>query len=391
MADSEGRRPTRRAGSQPRRRRERSGPSPTPRRGGAAAGGAGAAALLHGKPARLGLGILFAVILALVIVLVVRDCQRNALENSYTDYLNGVAQIVQRSADQGKELRQVMVNTQGQNPHQLRQSIQSIATEAEGLVDEARNLSPPDALAQPQGSLVTLLQYRVSGLTKLADDLPTLLQADNEDFKAKGIADQMKRFLASDIIYQESFERPAGAAMERDRITGVEVPSLQPFLGSNDTLATAEGAKTLLSGLERTGGGGENGDEPPGEGNLRGTGIAAVEVMPAGLRLDAGTPTTIGPHNQLQWRVTVENSGDFVESGVVVRASFSYSSDPNQPEVQEQSIPAINPGEQVAVTLDGPTNIDWGVEGNLVIEVEPVPGETFTENNTASFQVTIAL
>jgi hypothetical protein len=87
-------------GRRPPRGRSRSG------RGGDAVGG-GAAALRQPRM-RLALAIAFAAILILVIVLVVRDCQRSQLEDSYTSYLNDVSAIVATSAEQGKQLRQIM-------------------------------------------------------------------------------------------------------------------------------------------------------------------------------------------------------------------------------------------------------------------------------------------
>lgn len=356
----------------------------------AASGGAGG--LLANPRARLGLGILFALILVLVVTLVVRDCQRSQLEDSYGSYLNSVAQIVSTSADQGQELRDVLSNSEGLRPPQLRERITAIGTQAQALVTQAEELSPPGALSESQASLVTLLQYRVAGLTGLAEGLPTLLAAEDDDFKAGGIAEQMQRFLASDVIYVDSFAAPARAAMEGDDITGVEVPRLLPFL-ANDALATTDGAKSLLPGLQRTaaaGGGGGN-DEEPGEGNLRGNSLVQTEALPSQTRLSPTQATTIEASENLEWRVTVRNSGDFVENDVIVRATFSYPDAPTAGQTREASIPTIEPGQDVAITIPGPSEVDYRAQGNLQIEIVAVPGEAVTDNNRAEYQVQIAL
>jgi len=353
--------------------------------------GTGGAAILQNPKARLGLGVLFAVILILVITLVVRDCQRNQLEDSYTGYLNSVAQIVTTSADQGQELRQVLSNTEGLKPPQLRAAIQDIGNQGQALVDQAEALDPPGALSRPHGSLVSLLQYRVTGLNQLASNLPTLLQNDDDDFKARGIAQQMQRFLASDVIYEDSFATPARAAMADDDITGVEVPKLQPFL-AKDALATAAGAKSLLPALQRTApaDGADGGDDAGG--NLRGTGLVKTEALPSETRLAPGSVTTVEASENLEWRVSVENGGDFAETNVVVKATFSYPDAPNDGEVREASIPSIQPGEVVSINIPGPTeNIDYREQGNLVIEIAAVPQESNTDNNRAEYPVKIAL
>jgi hypothetical protein len=356
--------------------------------GGGRRGTPSGGALLQNPRARLVLGIVFAVILALVVLLVVRDCQRSQLESSYTDYLNSVAQIVQTSADQGRELREVLSNTEGLTPPQLRQRVAEINAQAEALVVQAEDLGPPGALSQSQASLVTLLQYRVNGLTNLAANLPTLLQAQEENFTAGGIAQQMQRFLASDVIYEDSFAAPARAAMEADDITGVEVPALQPFL-ANDTLATTEGAKALLPGLRRTAA--TDGTGEPTAGNLRGNSLVQTEALPSETRLSASAPTTVEASENLKWRVTVRNSGDFVETNVVVTATFSYPNAPNDAEKREGSIPTIEPGQEVSIEIPGPSNIDYREQGNLVIEITPVQGESVIDNNRAEYPVKIAL
>lgn len=384
-----------RGGGATRSARPKRGGSSAGRRGGGRARSAkaasGAGGLLANPRARLGLGILFAIILVLVITLVVRDCQRSQLEDSYTSYLNSVAQIVSTSADQGQELRDVLSNSEGLRPPQLRERISAIGTQAQELVTQAEDLDPPGALSESQSSLVTLLQYRVAGLTGLAEGLPTLLAAEDDDFKAGGIAEQMQRFLASDVIYEDSFAAPARSAMEADDITGVEVPRLLPFL-ANDDLATADGAMTLLPGLQRTAAAGDDADgDGSADGNLRGNSLVQTEALPSETRLSPTDVTTVEASESLEWRVTVRNSGDFVENEVVVRATFTYPDQPNAGQTREASIPTIEPGQDVTITLPGPTEVDYRAQGNLLIEILPVPGEAVIDNNSAEYRVQIAL
>ncbi len=133
--------------------------------GGGSRGGSGGGgiAVLQGPRGRLILGIAFAVVLVIVIALVVKDCQRSQLEDSYTSYINGVSQIATKSAAQGAALRQVMANPRGDKPPVLQAKINAIAKSAQGLVDQAEDLDPPGALKGAQASLVTALEYRVTG------------------------------------------------------------------------------------------------------------------------------------------------------------------------------------------------------------------------------------
>jgi hypothetical protein len=382
LADEPRSRP-RRSSSRSRGARPRGGRS---RRGGRGGGGGGAVAL-QGPRGRLLLGIAFAVILVVVIVFVVKECQRNQLEDSYTSYLNDVAGIVTQSAEQGTRLRQVMANQRGDRPPQLKAKIQAIAGDARGLVDRAEDLDPPGALSGAQRSFVTALEYRVTGLSLLSQNLTALLQSNDQEFTALGLADGMQRFLASDVIYADSFEGPARAALEKDDITGIQVPKGQAFL-PNPALAAEDGAKTLIPGLRRRGAQQGGGDS---SGNLKGTSLVMTEAVPSGQRLAPGSVTTVQASDQLKWKITIENGGDFTETGVVVTATFSYPGTPNDAESKETSVSTIDPGDSTSVEIPGPTNPVFGEQGTLMVEIEPVSGETNTDNNRAEYPVKITI
>ncbi len=359
---------------------------------GARGGGTGGAAVLQHPRARLLLLIAFAVVLVVVIALVVKDCQRSQLEDSYTQYINGVAQVVTKSATQGSDLRKVMSNPRGDKPPQLKAKIAALAKEAQALMDQADGLDPPGSLSTPQRSLVNgVLAYRVTGLQTLAENLPTLLQGSDPQTKASGIAQSMKRFLASDVIYEDSFVGPAQEALKKDDISGVKVPPLQPFL-PNPALASPEGAKTLLPALQRVAGSSGSGTSTT-TGNLRGLSLESTVAAPSDTRLTPGETASVQSTELLKWQVTVKNGGDFDESNVIVRASFSYPATPNDVETREVSIPSIASGESTTVSIDGPSadKIVFGDQGTLKIEVVPVTGETRTDNNSAEYPVKITI
>ena len=375
--------------------RSRAGRGGRPRSGGGrggAGGGAGALALDPGRR-RLLLMIAFAVVLVVIILFVVKDCRRNQLEDSYTQYINGVAQLVTKSAAQGADLRKVMANQRGEKPPQLKAEIAALAKEAQALVNQADGLDPPGSLATPQRSLVNgVLAYRVTGLTTLAENLPTLLQGSDAQTKASGISQSMKRFLASDVIYEDSFVGPATEALKKDDITGVKVPPLQPFL-PNPALASPEGAKTLLPALQRVSGSSGSSGSSSTTGNLRGLSLESTVASPSDTRLTPGQTASVQSTELLKWQVTVKNGGDFDESNVVVRASFSYPATPNDVQTREVSIPSIASGASTTVSIDGPSadKITFGDQGTLRIDVVPVTGETRTDNNSAEYPVKITI
>jgi hypothetical protein len=203
----------------------------------------------------------------------------------------------------------------------------------------------------------------------------------------------MQRFLASDVIYEDSFKGPAIQALEDDDITGIEVPALQPFL-PNASYASPDGAKSLIPDLQRrtaaSGGGGNDGGN---SGNLRGTSLEATVALPSETRLTPGDVTTVQTSELLKWSVTVKNGGDFDEKDLVVRASFSYPGTPNDVDTREVPIAALASGESTTVEIPGPSSdkVVFGEQGNLLIEVDPVTGETSIDNNKAEYAVKITV
>ena len=91
----------------------------------------------------------------------------------------------------------------------------------------------------------------------------------------------------------------------------------------------------------------------------------------------------------LAFQVTVQNSGDFQEFNVGVTLTIQKSP---KPIVLRKKISVINAGETRTVTF---TNIDinglFGLPTTIKVDVEPVPGEGTTTNNSAEYKVIFSL
>ncbi|MCU0306308.1 MAG: DUF11 domain-containing protein [Thermoleophilia bacterium] len=361
-------------------------------RGGSSRGsrppGKGGAAVLQQPGVRIALGAVFLVVLILVITLVVQDCRRNQLVDSYRSYVNGATQISADSSKQGDQLQTILANRNGERPADLQARVNQLAAQAQRLVDRAEALDPPGSLDAPNQSLVTALQYRVIGLRAVADAIPTVVQSRNQTNASAILAEAMQRFLASDVIFEDSFAGPAKQALADDDVTGIQVPEREYFLGgSRANQASPSGARQLIPALQRTGG--TTTTDGTTTGGVRGTALDSVEAVPEGVTLEAGSTTTIQASEQLQWKVTVSNGGDFQVNGVIVRATFASAASPNGAQTVEKEIPTIAPGENATVNLPGPKSPTFGEESTLKVQVVPVAGETRVDNNQAEYPVKI--
>lgn len=337
---------------------------------------------------RIALAAVGLVIVILVLTLAIQDCRRGQLEDSYKSYMGDVTTVVGASVKEGDALQEVLANTTGAKPQELQVQVRDIATKAQGLVGQAEGLSPPDTLLAPNQSLVTALQYRVTGLRALADSLPSVVDSKNRAYSSATLASAMQRFLASDIIYQDSFVGPAKQALADADVTGVQVPDRDLFLsGVRADQASPTGAAQLIPALQRTGGSATTTDGSTA--GVHGTGIVSVQALPEGVDLAADSETTIKASDKLQWQVTVENAGDFQENAVIVRVTFASDANPKAAQTAEKEIPQIAAGAQQIVTLPGPKSPTFGEASRLKVEVVAVPNEKRTDNNRAEYPVKI--
>lgn len=384
----------------PRRARSRASGSRSSSRSGRRGrrGGRGGGLSIPPPSTRL-LGIVVAAIaLAVVVTLVVRDCQRDQLVDSYKTYVADATVIVDDSAEQGNLLRSILNNNQSQDANQLQTRVKQLANQSQALVDRADALSPPGKLKAAHRSLVTALEFRTGSLNGLAADLPEIIRSDQANFGATQLATRMQRFLASDVIYIDSFVGPADLALSEDNISGVEVPRGDDarFLPGNTTsFASPSGAQSMIPNLKsgttaQSGNAGGSDTDDDQTGALRGLELISVEALPSGQTLSTSTETAVD-NSGLIWRVTVENGGDFDESGVNVVVTLSYDDNPADTWSLTRAIDFIQSKQQTTLDFSQGGEPRLGESGRLSVEVEPVENETTTANNSAGYPVKITV
>ena len=117
----------------------------------------------------------------------------------------------------------------------------------------------------------------------------------------------------------------------------------------------------------------------------RGTGIVSTKVLP-NHELSTETTNTVQLSTDLTFAVTVQNSGCAQEVGVKVRLTVQQSP---RPITAQRTIDLIDQGDEATVEFNElqsrSPQLDQGT--SLTVEVDPVPGESNTNNNTASYPV----
>jgi len=229
-----------------------------------------------------------------------------------------------------------------------------------------------------------VLSLRASGLSRLADAFRQTATAKNATAAGGLIASQARLLVASDVFWDFYFKEPTQRELERQGISDVGgVPGSVVF--PNPDLASTQAMMTVWQRVHGAATGGTAGGK-------HGSALGAVKALPDGKTLTAGATAStneITASTDLAFQVTVEDSGDFQEFNVGVTLTIQKSP---KPIVLRKKIPVINAGETKTVTF---TNIDinglFGLPTTVKVDIEPVPGETTTTNNSAEYKVIFSL
>ncbi len=333
---------------------------------------------------RLAALIVAAIAIAVVLVLWVNSCRGNSAKDAYASYMKDVSGVTQESASVGKSLT-TLLTTPGVTLDQIDSKLGGLAKQQQQVVQRAQDLQPPGPLSDEQQSLVDAMQLRASGLTGLQGAFAQVQPASDKDEAGTLLAEQAKRLLAADVVYEDLFKARSQEVMKQQGITGVAVPEA-PFLGDGD-LATQSSLSEIVNRIN-SGGTGSTTDSGDTSTGLHGNQLVSTQWQPNGETLSPDNENTIIVTDDLSFQVIVRNSGDFQETQVKVTLTILLP----DPIKQVQTIDLIDPGQTKTATFTGFNGInDFAEVVTLKTTVEPVPGEQKTENNTVEYPVIFSI
>lgn len=315
------------------------------------------------------------VLLIVLLVLGVRGCLDARKERAFRDYASDVNELAVSSAQQSEAFF-TLLREGGQTPVEIEQQINGFRSEAEQLVERAKDLDVPDELKTANRYFVDALEFRRDGLAEIGESIPTALGDEGRSEATARIAAQMLQFLASDVIMiQRVFPNLRRPLDEEGLLAQVTLPSGEQasFLPDTDWLDP----ETVADRISRIrGGGGGDGEVAPG---LHGTGITGVTVQPTGATIAAGGAVELPATEDLQIQVSVQNQGEHEERNVTVRVTISGAGDPLR---FEETIDAIAAGATEQVNIPIAETPPTGRPVEIEIVSERVPGEENLDNNS---------
>ena len=322
--------------------------------------------------------ISFLILLVVVLVFVIKSCASDNKHDLYADYIGEVDGIADRSRQIGSSLNQTLTAT-GRKETELESRIDGLAAQASQEANRAKSIDPPGALRTEQAHLIEIMELRASALRRLADAFRKTATARNATTSGRLLAEQIRLLVASDVNWDFYFREPTINELKKQNVSGVNVPA--STLISNPDLASTQAMATVWTRVH----GAATGGTPGGN---HGSALVSVTALPDDKQLDRDAENTITASTDLAFRVVVQDSGDFQEFNVQVTLTIQKS--PNSI-VKRKTIPLINAGEQKTLTFTNLGPPPFGVPTTVKVDVQPVPGEKTTSNNSAEYRVIFSL
>jgi phage tail protein X len=324
--------------------------------------------------------IAFLILAVIVIVFLARGCASNSKQSTYASYMDKVRTLANSSGQLGRRLNRDLTGT-GIKEATLEANIRGLADQQSQLADEAKTITPPGPLHNEHDHLIEVLQLRASGLSRLADAFAQTAKAKDANQAGQLLAAQARLLVASDVNWDFYFRNASQTVLKQQNVTGVTVPDSN-VITNPDLVASSQAMATVWQRIHGT----RAGTSTPA-GN-HGSALISVTALPDNKQLSTTSETTVTASTDLAFRAVVQDSGDFQEFNVKVTLTIARTP---KAITQTQTIPIINAGEQKTVTFKDLGAPPYAVPTTVKVDVQPVPGEKTTSNNSAEYRVIFSL
>jgi hypothetical protein len=332
-------------------------------------GGAGQRPFLARRLLFLGI----AVGLIILVVIGVRGCLDARKERNYDNYVRDLVAITAESQALSEQFFKRLQNPGDLSELDFKAEISNDRSTAESLLDRVEGLGTPGELAEAQSELELAFELRRDGIAGTAEQISTALGNDPTEAIDR-IAEYMRYFLASDVLYKRSRDE-IEVAFEEAAITQKEsLPETNFLPDPIEEWLDPTALRTTLAGVA-----GSSADVAPG---LHGLELAETQVN--GTILTPDSTNTISGGGPYELEVSAQNQGENDEVDVPI--TFSLSGDAEAIE-GEGAIAKINAGLTKSGTIEISPDPSSGDELTLEVTAGPVDGEELVENNTSTYTV----
>ena len=308
----------------------------------------------------------------ILLIFGVKGCLDSRKDRAFRDYAADVNAIVGESNNLANNLFEALSRPRNAEALDVQNEVNALATDAEQLVERARDTDHPDELNGAHRWVVDTLEFRRDALKNIAQRIPAALGERGRKPAIESIAAQMQMFLASDVMYsQRAIPELQREFNDRNIDERFRQSRSLPDLGWLDPETVDTRLSRITTGQQAA---------TPG---IHGTGLQGVSVKPAGTALSEDGVNRIAATDGLTFDVEVQNQGESEETNVPVTVSIK-----NGKQIQlEQTISRIAAGDAQTVSVPITPAPTTGAVSEVTVAVTAVPGEKVKDNNRATYQV----
>ncbi len=309
-----------------------------------------------------------ALVVLILVVLGVKGCLDARARSALSDYASNVEQIVNETSQTSKAFFGKLEEPGNLSVTEFSDQVQTDRNAIDALLGRVEALGAPGEMSSAQKSLEIVYELRASAMDTIASKMKTALGEAGAQQATAAITRQMQKLLASDVTYEAVTRPEINGTLEDNGIEDHKVPKSTFVPDGTKWLDEAEVSKALGQVSGSTAGTVTEG--------THGLGLVAVRIGES--ELVPETLNSVVVEGTPEIEVEVENQGESTENGITVVVTA------NGHETTEE-ISSLEVG--VAETAVVPLTPAPKGETELEIEVEPVPGEEFTDNNKATYIV----
>jgi hypothetical protein len=311
-----------------------------------------------------------ALVVLILIVLGVKGCLDARARGALSDYARSVNQVVTETNQTSKRFFDKLEDPGSLSVTEFTGEVNADRSAMDNYAARIESLGAPGEMSSAQKSLELAYGLRAAAMDGIAERMPTALGEAGAPRATAGIAREMQKLLASDVIYETVTRPEIDGTLSDNGVSGDDVPKSTFLPGGTKWLDENE----VQSALGKVSGS-SGGEETAGPG-VHGLGLMAVRVNEAELTPEA--PNSVAVEGTPEIEVEVQNQGESTENGITVVVIAGNKETTGE-------ISALEAGASDVATI--PLTPAPSGETELEVKVEPVPGEQFAENNEATYSV----
>lgn len=317
---------------------------------------------------RRGLALGGGLILLILIVLGIKGCLDARANRAMEDYARDVTQIVEETKQTSQSFFGKLEDPGNASVTDFVDQVNADRSAMDTYRSRIEGLDAPGDMGRAQANLELSYQLRAGAMDEIADKMPTALGDAGADKAVAGIAKQMQKLLAADVVYEQVVRPEVDGVLADNGISDSNLPK-DSFLPDEKWLDETEVSEAL---------GAISGNTSGEVSGVHGTELSAVTVN--GTELVEGAPATVSAEEGVELEASVLNSGESTENGVTVSVTFGGNT--IKGEIDELPV-----GETGTASI--PLTPTPSGEVELEVVVEAVPGENITENNEATYTLIV--